>query len=728
MNSHRTNSTEIPTPQSAETLTQQAEMYLAEGKLADAITACQAALDLDSTWAAGYVTMGTIKHAQGDIDGAIALYAQAIQLNPDSAPAYANLGSMLYKKSRFQEAILNYRKALNLNPNLVAVHLNLANALKQQGKLEESAQYEQKALALNPEYAQVDRLIQQGDELAKSGKLEDAIALWEKALSIKPDLAEVYCQIGIIRRFQGKYKEALDVLQKALQLKPDYIAAHQHLCGILRDTMNYSLARKAVNTYYQTCNEVDRIMTTLYVMSTYHVAGLNQVAKDRFLELETLVKQTIKSLKKPYEVKALYANLLFSMPYFRDDVESNYQLNQLVAKQYIAQVLQPSHLEMSYTQKPRQPQSELSIGFISSHFNRHSVGWCSFDIIEGLKKFTSKVYLYATEPMQTDDFTQWFAKTAQLYIPENFPNGTVNPGEIIQKIREDEIDILIDLDSLTIPLHAEILYHQPAPICISWLGFDAPYISQNNYFLVDSYTHPEGRDKYYEERLIRMPNNFVSVCGFARQVCDRVFLRQGYRIGLDQVVYLCVASGRKFNIELAKAHIAILKEVPHSILIYKGVGDSEVFQSTYKKICEEEGVGFYRIKFLERVATEEEHRKIYSLADVLLDSYPYNGGTHTLEALWFDLPVVTRVGVQFLSRMGYSFLQNLGINEGVATSWKEYIQWGVTLGKDQELRQQVVEKLKNSKKPENLAPLWNPHKFAQDFYGICQQLLDQTDS
>jgi len=727
MNSHRTNSTEIPTPQSAEALTQQAEIYLAEGKLADAITACQAALDLDSTWAAGYVTMGTIKHAQGDIDGAIALYAQAIELNPDSAPAYANLGSMLYKKSRFQEAISNYRKALNLNPNLVAVHLNLANALKQQGQLTESAQHQEKALSLNPEYAQVDALIKQGDELAKSGKLEDAIRLWEKALSIKPDLAEVYCQIGIMRRFQGKYKEALDVLQKALQLKPDYIAAHQHLCGILRDTTNYAEARKAVNTYYQTCGEVDRIMTTLYVMSTYHLAGLNQVAKDRFLELETLVKQTIRSWKKPYEIKALYANLLFSMPYFRDDVESNSQLNQLVAQQYIKQVLHPSQLEASYPPKQRQPESELRLGFISSHFNRHSVGWCSFDIIEALRKITSQVYLYATEPMRTDDFTQWFAKTAQLYIPQNYPNGSVNPGEIIQKIREDGIDILIDLDSLTIPLHAEILYHQPAPICISWLGFDAPYISPHHYFLVDSYTHPEGRDKYYTEKLIRMPNSFVSVCGFARQEGDRVSLRQGYRIGLDQVVYLCVASGRKFNIELAKAHVAILKEVPHSILIYKGMGDTEVFQNTYKKICEEEGVGFYRIKFLERVATEEEHRKIYSLADVLLDSYPYNGGTHTLEALWFDLPVVTRVGVQFLSRMGYSFLQDLGINEGVATSWKEYIQWGVKLGKEPELRQQVVEKLKNSKKPENLAPLWNPQKFAQDFYEICQQLLEKEE-
>ena len=124
-----------------------------------------------------------------------------------------------------------------------------------------------------------------------------------------------------------------------------------------------------------------------------------------------------------------------------------------------------------------------------------------------------------------------------------------------------------------------------------------------------------------------------------------------------------------------------------------------------------------------RFSTEEEHRSIYSLADILLDSYPYNGGTHTLEALWFNLPVVTHVGEQFLSRMGYSFLESLDIRLGVSWSWEEYINWGVKLGQNSNLRQEYIDNLVKSKDSENLAPLWNSKKFAQDLYAVIEKLL-----
>ena len=124
-----------------------------------------------------------------------------------------------------------------------------------------------------------------------------------------------------------------------------------------------------------------------------------------------------------------------------------------------------------------------------------------------------------------------------------------------------------------------------------------------------------------------------------------------------------------------------------------------------------------------QAATEEEHRVIYSWADVMLDSYPYNGCTNTLEALWFNVPVVTRTGDQFLSRMGYSFLQSLGIETGISKTWEEYVNWGVKLGKDASLRQEIVEKLVKSKQPESLAPLWDAKKFAKDLSETLRKLL-----
>jgi predicted O-linked N-acetylglucosamine transferase (SPINDLY family) len=114
------------------------------------------------------------------------------------------------------------------------------------------------------------------------------------------------------------------------------------------------------------------------------------------------------------------------------------------------------------------------------------------------------------------------------------------------------------------------------------------------------------------------------------------------------------------------------------------------------------------------------------LGDVLLDSYPCNGATLTLEALWFNLPVVTRRGEQFYSRVAHSFLKSLGIEAGVASSWEEYVEWGIKFGQDADLRHAVREQLLKSKQPQNLAPVWNPQKFAGDMYGVFQELLART--
>ncbi|MCA6623598.1 MAG: hypothetical protein IM542_13705, partial [Pseudanabaena sp. M165S2SP1A06QC] len=121
--------------------------------------------------------------------------------------------------------------------------------------------------------------------------------------------------------------------------------------------------------------------------------------------------------------------------------------------------------------------------------------------------------------------------------------------------------------------------------------------------------------------------------------------------------------------------------------------------------------------------TEEEHRSAYLLADIYLDSYPYNGGSHNLEALWLNLPVVTRVGHQSFSRMGYSFLQALNIYEGIAHSWEEYINCGVKYGLESNLRNSVKQKLIDSKKPDHLATLWNPQILAQNMYNLLQNLM-----
>ncbi|MEM1168732.1 MAG: tetratricopeptide repeat protein [Cyanobacteria bacterium P01_H01_bin.35] len=722
-------SSSSPTP-NFETLTQQAELYYAQGQLSEAIACCREALNLQPNWPPTYVTLANILQAQGKISEAISLYYRAIEFNPDLSQAHVNLGSMFYRQGKLEEAIACYRKAIQLQPEMAVAYWNLAQVWQKMGKSDEAIASQQKALELNPSLGGVEFNLSQGYRLAEEGKLDEAIAVWQAAIKLKPDLAEAYVQIGIILRNQGKFSEAIQHLKKAIEIQPDYATAHQHLCGILRNGNNYKVAREAVNKYSQECREADPIMSAIYMISTYQVSGLNEIAKDRFFELEAKLREDINIVKKSVELKSLYGNFLFSVPYLRDNIEANSHLYKLVSKAYTQLSLKSkSNHQQKFANFEFSQSRKLKIGFISSHFCRHSVGWCSLDIIRELGKLKTETYLYSTERLKVDDKTQKFSQAAtKLYVPKKYPQGIADVREIIGEMQQDKVDILIDLDSLSLPINTEILSYQPAPICISWLGFDAPYISSNNYFLCDSHTHPQDRDKYYVEKLMRMPDSFVAVSGFERIEKSQANLRKSQRIGLDQIVYLCLAPGRKFNRDLVKAQVAILKQVPNSILIHKGLGDVEVFQAAYHQVCKTEEVSIHRIKFIDRFSTEEEHRNIYSLSDILLDSYPYNGGTHTLEALWFNLPVVTHVGEQFLSRMGYSFLQSLDIKLGVSWSWEEYIDWGVKLGQNSNLRQEYIDRLVKSKDSANLAPLWNSKKFAQDIYSMMVKLLSQDSA
>ncbi|TVU52650.1 MAG: tetratricopeptide repeat protein [Arthrospira sp. PLM2.Bin9] len=718
-----------PSNPSPEVFLHQAETCYLQGDYDQAIAACQKALELKPNWPPVYVTMGNVSQGRGQIQEAIRYYAKALEFDPNLPQAHANLGSMFYKQGQLESAIASYQKAIALKPDLTAVYVNLARALRQLGRESEALIVEQKAHQINSSTGGAIHLYNQGNQLVNEGKLEEAIALWKQAIVADPNLAEAYCQIGIIHRHQGQPKEAIPFLEKAIELKPNFIAAHQNICGIYRDSSDLASARNAVESYLKNCGSIDPIMTAIYAVSIYQVSGLNAVALKRFLQLESQVPALL-AHTKPVEIKSLYANLLFALPYLRDDLEKNYKLQRLISDRYVSLISPTSTPTTIQTTKGfgniPSPKT-VKIGILSKNFCRHSVGWCSADVIKELAALNTEIYLYWSDRPTRDNQTPAFEQVAhKVFAPQNFPQGLPNPQEIVNAIRQDQIDILLDLDSLSVQINTEILAHQPARFCISWLGFDSPQISADNYFIGDHYTHPPGRESYYTEKLIRMPQTFMAVSGFKRVSADQNLLRQAYRISRDQVVYLCVAPGRKFNPDLVKAQVNILKQVPDSILVHKALGDTQIIRETYAAACQAIGVGQHRIKQISRFATEEEHRKIYMLADVLLDSYPYNGGTHSLEALWFNTPLVTRRGSQFLSRMGYSFLKGVGVEMGIADSWEDYQNWAIRLGREPELRQSIREQLMASKNPDNLAPLWNPKALAKDLYSHFQQLLNQS--
>lgn len=709
--------------QQVEDLTHQAEGYYRQGDLNLALSLCHQLIQIQPDFAPGYKLLGNLLQAAGKLEAAIRAYQWAIALNPEFAEAHGNLGTIYYQQGDFTRAIAAYQTALEFNPNLAGLYWNLGKLFKETGDINQGISYQKQAIRINPKLVGASGYFTLGTDLMNQGQLEEARSLFQTTLELEPTSAEAHVHLGIIHRQQGWMEEAISSYKTAISLQPSLVEAHWNLYELFTSFDNFAAARKAADCYIESCQGEGQSMAAIAWISAYLKAGSAQNAYHHFLTLESQVLNNLENLCDR-DIQRLYYNSFYILTNIRDDIRRNSHFYRQISKRFISTLPRFQSHPLSQNLPRRLASNPLKIGIISPHYKRHSVGWCSADILRELSQLTPNLYLYVTGALQPDDRTTLFEQLAAKFY---HPTAGVTPQTIFEEIQKDNLDILIDLDSLTVDTNIEILASHPAPVCITWLGFDAPFISSKNYFLGDWQTHPQGTESYYQEQLIRMPDSFVASSGFERIEADCDTLRHSLGINSNQVVYLCVAPGRKFNGDLVRAQVAILNQVPDSVLLYKGKGDRSIISATYQQECQLQNVSFSRIHFLPRTRTEEEHRSLYLLADVLLDSYPYNGGTHTLEALWFNLPLVTRSGEQFLSRMGYSFLQALGIQAGVAWSWEEYVQWGIRFGCDKGFYQQIKNQLIQSKMPETLAPLWNPKKFAQDMYHLLEQLRQSED-
>ncbi|MBE9234453.1 O-linked N-acetylglucosamine transferase, SPINDLY family protein, partial [Cuspidothrix issatschenkoi LEGE 03284] len=311
-----------------------------------------------------------------------------------------------------------------------------------------------------------------------------------------------------------------------------------------------------------------------------------------------------------------------------------------------------------------------------------------------------------------DPLKQWYINNStQVY------KGGIASSDIAEQIYNDEIDILIDLDSITLDISCEIMSLKPAPVQVTWLGWDASGIPTIDYFIADPYVLPAWAQDYYTEKIWRLPHTYIAVDGFEVGVPN--IKRDTLDIPSDAVVYLSSQRGYKRHPEIGRLQMKIIKEVPNSYFLLKGFGDSEAMQGFFMQLADEEEVDCSRLRFLPLVTSECIHRANLAIADIVLDTYPYNGATTTLETLWMGIPLVTRVGKQFAARNSYTMMMNVGVTEGISWSDEEYVEWGVRLGKDADLRQKVAWKLKYSRQT---SPLWNGKQFTREMEKAYQEM------
>ncbi len=407
-------------------------------------------------------------------------------------------------------------------------------------------------------------------------------------------------------------------------------------------------------------------------------------------------------------------------PYYLSDNPAVHRplQNQMAALLQTDLRLQAKHV---FESKPRllspgiKTERKLKIGYIARYMQQHPVGYIARWLMKYHDYDKFDIYTYHLHVKDILEFTNhWFVKPVTRSA--KFEDGSW--AGIAKHIGEnDEIDILIDLDSITYTEACNVMALKPAPVQVTWMGFDASGIPAVDYYLADPYVLPESAQDYYSEKIWRLPNTYLAVDGF--EVGVPTLRRDLLNIPADAVIYLSAQDGRKRHPEMMRLQLRILREVSNSYLLIKGLGDEASLKLAFEQIAESEGVAADRLRFLGRDINEPTHRANLGIADVILDTYPYNGATTTLETLWMGVPLVTRVGQQWAARNSYTMLMNVGVTEGIAWTDEEYVEWGIRLGKDAALRHDVHLRLLQSRQT---SPLWNTRLFAREMENAYSQM------
>ena len=532
-----------------------------------------------------------------------------------------------------------------------------------------------------------------------------------------------------IAYFGRKAGMAVYLAEFCLELQPDNLDILFELSAFYQNSRQYQQGIRTARRCLELADSLpDRVFASyLLVKSLLNAGGYWDEAIATLKQHEQILQELIANPPIPLDLirNSRLNSAAFFFPYIQDIPQQNRQIRQ--------QLFEISRANMQYHnaeywekyqarhqtvwQQKARPQ-KLKVGYLSHCFNEHSVGWLCRWLMKHHDRDQIDLYLYFLQYQELpgDALQPHFIDMAMVARPLS-----ANRIEATETIFEDDLDILVDLDSVTLDVTCNILSLKPAPIQVSWLGWDAIGLSTVDYFLTDPYVLPADAQDYYTEKIWTLPQTYIAVDGF--EVGLGNLRRDELQIPPDAVIFFSGQRGYKRHRETAKLQMEILRQVPDSYFLIKGMADQEAIQQFFYDLADEVDVARDRLRFIPEVASELIHRANLAIADVVLDTFPYNGATTTLETLWMGIPLVTRVGEQFAARNSYTMLKNAGIEEGIAWSAAEYVEWGVRFGTDAELRQRVHWQLLRSRQS---APLWNGKQFARDVEAAYWQMWEQA--
>jgi predicted O-linked N-acetylglucosamine transferase (SPINDLY family) len=694
------------------------------GQLSRAKQSFERALKIIPAYAEALSGLGNILRDLGEFESAIEKYRSAISVNPSYAEAHYNLGTTLKDAGMLDESVSSFRHALAINPNFAEAHNNLGNALRALGRLSDAeahqlqavtlrpmsaefnynlgtTQLEQgraskaifsfkSALALNPAHAESHCNL--GNAYRDIGQLNDAVIAYTNAVQINPGMAIAHNNLGATLKNMGRVDDAIKSLSKALALKPDYAECHSNLGAALRDLGQLDVAVERYKTALRISPDLVEAHCNMGVvlrdqgrlqqaLSCFQEAA---AIRPSFPEPHSGLAMTLQALWRPIEAEknfrraveldpknaTYHSNLLFHLELHPSKDTSN-----LFAEyQNFGQKFEVEHIKNWPTfSNTKDPSKILRVGFVSGDFRNHPIA----NFIEPIINHLAKMPLlqlhaynnYAFEDAVTKRISQSFAHWTSVY--------GVSDADFAQQIQDDGIDILIDLSGHSAYNRLQTFARKPAPIQVTWMGFPGTTgLQAMDYYLSDKYFLPQGEfDSQFTEQIVHLPASAVfQPSPESPPVTALPALRNGY------VMFGSFNRPNKISRDVIRLWSQVLHALPDARLQMAAMPADgpdpqllEWFQS--------EGIDPQRLSF-HKMCALSTYLGLHAQVDICLDTFPYNGGTTTLHALWMGVPTLTLAGTTAAGRTGASILGHVGLNAFLATSEQDFVQKGHELASD----------------------------------------------
>ena len=695
-------------------------------QLDNAVKSYEKALTIKPDYAEVHYNLGVTLQELGQLNAAVKSYEQALAIKPDYAIACNNLGFTLQELGQLNAAVKSYEQALAIKPDYADVHNNLGNTLKDLGQLDAAVKSYKQALAINPDYADVHNNL--GVTFQELGQHDAAVKSFEQALAIKPDFADVHYNLGNVHKKLNQLDAAVKCFEQALAIKPDYADAHNNLGNALKDLGQLDAAVK--------CYE----MAVAIKPDFAQVHQNHGSVMKRLKRLDKALTSFERALVLNPELNFLLGDLLHSkmLLCLWDDLTND--LNELTKKiNNNEKVIEPFSMlaliddpeiqrktaeifaNKNYPKNHDLPEiglypkhKKIRIGYFSADFREHPVSALTAELYEIHDRSHFEIYGFSFGPDTKDKMNLRIkAGVDHFYDVRTMPHK-----DVAMLARSLEIDIAVDLGGHTQNARTGIFAMSAAPIQVSYIGYIGTMgANYYDYLLADQKMIPEKNQKYYAEKIAYLPSYQVN--DSTQSPPSTTLTRQDIGLPEKGFVFCCFNNTYKITPDTFDSWGRILEKVKDSVLLI--YADNESAQINLTKEISLRGINPNRLIFGKRLS-KSEYLARYRLADLFLDTHPYNAGTTASDALRMELPVLTYLGSSAASRHAASVITALNLPELITTTEEEYEKLAVELATDPKKLKIIKDKLVGNLP---IAPLYNTPMFTRHLESAYSMMYDR---